>query len=209
MKYYSVRVGKIPGIYKTWDEAKIQVNGFAGAKYKSFTTEREAIEFMGEINVYSNDLSNSEKVLEPKVTRNTKTISPSQTLSSLGTFVFTDGSCINSFGGYGIVIIENGKCMCKISGSVPFEKATNNIAELYAIKIALINTEGDITIYTDSQYSIGVITGSMKASKNLELIRDIKKLINGRQINFLHVFGHNGDEYNELADKLADEGRLE
>lgn len=27
-KYYAVRVGKVPGIYQTWDECKKNVHGF-------------------------------------------------------------------------------------------------------------------------------------------------------------------------------------
>ena len=45
-KFYAVRVGKKPGIYLTWDEAKVLVNGYPGAIYKSFKTREEAEEFM-------------------------------------------------------------------------------------------------------------------------------------------------------------------
>lgn len=45
-RYYAVKVGRIPGIYQTWDEAKAQVNGYSGAIYKSFATLQEADEFM-------------------------------------------------------------------------------------------------------------------------------------------------------------------
>jgi len=45
-KYYAVCVGRKPGIYDNWDDAKEQVNGFKNAKYKSFPTEAEAIAYM-------------------------------------------------------------------------------------------------------------------------------------------------------------------
>lgn len=41
-KYYAVQVGKIPGIYGTWDECKAQTEGVSGAKYKSFPSLEEA-----------------------------------------------------------------------------------------------------------------------------------------------------------------------
>ena len=41
-KYYAVRVGKVPGIYQTWDECKKNVHGFPAAEYKSFPSEEEA-----------------------------------------------------------------------------------------------------------------------------------------------------------------------
>ena len=48
MKYYAVYKGKsvIPKIYTSWDECKKDVIGFKGAIYKSFTTEKEAKEFI-------------------------------------------------------------------------------------------------------------------------------------------------------------------
>ena len=33
-KYYAVRVGKVPGIYQTWDECKKNVHGFPAAEYR-------------------------------------------------------------------------------------------------------------------------------------------------------------------------------
>ncbi|MDF7682853.1 ribonuclease H family protein [Lactobacillus sp. ESL0679] len=47
MKFYAVKKGRAPGIYRTWDATKKQVDGFSGARYKSFNEEADAIEFMG------------------------------------------------------------------------------------------------------------------------------------------------------------------
>ncbi len=41
-KFYVVWKGRRTGIFTTWDEAKAQVNGFAGAQYKAFNTRAEA-----------------------------------------------------------------------------------------------------------------------------------------------------------------------
>lgn len=41
-KYYVVWTGRKPGIYKSWFACEAQVKGFAGARYKSFSTEAEA-----------------------------------------------------------------------------------------------------------------------------------------------------------------------
>ena len=49
-KYYAVQVGKIPGIYGTWDECKAQTEGVSGAKYKSFPSLEEAERYMRETN---------------------------------------------------------------------------------------------------------------------------------------------------------------
>ena len=36
MKYYAVRVGRIVGIFFTWEDCKRQVHKYPGAEYKSF-----------------------------------------------------------------------------------------------------------------------------------------------------------------------------
>ncbi len=41
-KFYVVWQGRKTGIFETWDEASAQVNGFAGAQFKSFGTRAEA-----------------------------------------------------------------------------------------------------------------------------------------------------------------------
>ena len=37
-KFYVVWQGHEPGVYKTWAECQSQINGYSGAKYKSFPT---------------------------------------------------------------------------------------------------------------------------------------------------------------------------
>lgn len=46
-KYYVVKHGKVPGIYRSWDACKAMVDGYPGAIYKSFKTEQEARDFLG------------------------------------------------------------------------------------------------------------------------------------------------------------------
>ncbi|OAD62800.1 Ribonuclease H1 [Eufriesea mexicana] len=46
--YYAVARGRKPGIYKTWDECKLQVDHFTGAKYKKFHIQEEAENFIKE-----------------------------------------------------------------------------------------------------------------------------------------------------------------
>ncbi|CAA9963845.1 RnhA Ribonuclease HI [Pyrenophora teres f. maculata] len=45
-KLYAVKAGKTPGIYSTWDEAKLQIDGVSEAIYQSFSTRTEAEAFM-------------------------------------------------------------------------------------------------------------------------------------------------------------------
>ena len=47
-KFYAVKKGKKPGIYKSWDECKAQVDGYSGAVYKSFKILSEAEDFIND-----------------------------------------------------------------------------------------------------------------------------------------------------------------
>ncbi|MED6209246.1 hypothetical protein PIB30_052881, partial [Stylosanthes scabra] len=44
--HYAVRVGKVPGIYLTWDECDEQVHGYPFASFKGFKSLEEAVEWM-------------------------------------------------------------------------------------------------------------------------------------------------------------------
>jgi len=85
--------------------------------------------------------------------------------------------------------------------------ATNNIAELEAIRVALLEvkkTDLPVRVFTDSSYAYGVLTLGWKAKKNLELIRSIKNVITKfKDLKFIKVRGHEGVEGNEKADFLA------
>ena len=43
-KYYVVWAGHDTGVFDTWEDCKLQVEGFPGARYKSFDSRLEAIE---------------------------------------------------------------------------------------------------------------------------------------------------------------------
>lgn len=59
--FYAVKKGKIPGLYKTWDECKAQVDGFSGALYKGFSTRKEAENYLdGNIESEEDSLNEAE-----------------------------------------------------------------------------------------------------------------------------------------------------
>lgn len=119
---------------------------------------------------------------------------------------YCDGACSGNPGpcGLGAVIRVGGKerVLSEYLGS-----GTNNIAELTAIQRVAEGMEDPsvpLTIYTDSSYSIGVLTKGWKAKKNIELIASVKEaLARLSKVNLEHVKGHAGMILNELADALA------
>ena len=121
--------------------------------------------------------------------------------------LYTDGACSGNPGpaGAGVLLIykQHEKRISKFLGH-----ATNNIAELSAIKIALetvIDKSKSLEIYTDSQYSIGVVSNpTWKPKKNKELIKEIKDLVaTFNKVSFTWVKGHSTDAENNIVDELA------
>ena len=120
--------------------------------------------------------------------------------------VYADGACSGNPGpaGVGIVILD-GKARRELSQYLG--EATNNIAELTAIELALqaIETrDRAIRVHTDSQYAIGVLSKGWKAKANLELVARLRKLLaQFGDIELRYVPGHAGVPLNERADALA------
>jgi ribonuclease HI len=122
--------------------------------------------------------------------------------------LWTDGACSGNPGpmGIGIVAVDGGKR--KEHGEY-LGIGTNNIAELTAIDRAL-DLAGDavaqrhVRVYTDSAYSIGVLSKGWKAKANQELIaRMRKRLAKLPDVEFVKVSGHAGVPENERCDELA------
>nr|WP_314769236.1 ribonuclease H [uncultured Actinomyces sp.] len=96
---------------------------------------------------------------------------------------------------------------------------TNNLGELTAILRLLeatAETGEELHILADSQYAINVVSkwrlgwkkrgwtkADKKPIKNLELIQEIDRAMEGRRVTFEWVKGHAGHRMNERADDLA------
>ncbi len=120
--------------------------------------------------------------------------------------IFTDGASSGNPGPSGIgVVMRFGNYEKEISRHIGI--ATNNIAELEAIRAGLLElkkTSLPIRVFTDSHYAYGVLVLGWKTKKNKELIHNIKKLIaTFDDLEIVPVRGHHGVEGNERADKLA------
>src|SRR3989304_8221967 len=142
-KYYAIVSGRKPGIYTDWTTAESMVKGFPGAIFKSYRPRAEAEAFMRQSTTVTQF---------PAIN-----IAP-HTLPLIGkTIIYTDGSYAEGVCGFGIVIIPSSGEEINSYGRVPLSP-TNNVAELYAIYVALSLVQGDVIIYTDSRYAISCLT---------------------------------------------------
>jgi len=120
--------------------------------------------------------------------------------------IFTDGASSGNPGPSGVgIVMRYGTRTKEISKSIGI--ATNNIAELEAIRVGLLEikkTGLPVRIFTDSSYAHGVLTLGWKAKKNRQLIASIQELMAAfRDIKLIKVKGHSGMVENERADILA------
>lgn len=120
--------------------------------------------------------------------------------------IYTDGASSGNPGPSGIgALLLYGDKQKEISEYIGH--STNNIAELTAIKAALKELKRydlPVRIFSDSSYSIGLLTQGWKPKKNQKLVSEIKDLIKKfSDLNFIKVKGHAGIKENEIADFLA------
>ncbi len=189
-KYYAVRVGKTPGIYLTWDDCKAMVDGYPGAKYKSFGSIAEAEAFLqGEY-----------------VTKESKE-------KTDVAYAFVDGSYNIATGvyGYGGFLVSDGeKHILQGAGNEDEMASMRNVAgeilgSMAAVEKALELGLKELVIYYDYMGIEMWATGDWKRNKTgtvayYEFMQKVKGQIS---ITFQKVKGHSGIEGNEEADQLA------
>lgn len=139
---------------------------------------------------------------EPKAAKS----KPDGEKPSAAIVAYTDGACSGNPGPAGLgVVLVIGAERREISGYLG--RATNNIAELTAIKCALDvigKTTKTVRIYTDSRYAIGVLSEGWTAKANQALVTEIKRALETfPNIRLIYVPGHAGHPQNERADELA------
>jgi len=134
--------------------------------------------------------------------------------------IHTDGACSGNPGpgGWGAVLQYNGT-LKELKGGA--ELTTNNQMELTAAIEALnaLKRPCAVELHTDSQYvkngltswifgwkKNGWKTADKKPVKNVELWQALDQAVARHEISWHWVKGHNGDEMNERADQLANEG---
>jgi len=133
--------------------------------------------------------------------------------------IYTDGACKGNPGpgGWG-AILQSGPHLKEIKGFAP--ETTNNRMELTGVIEALkaLKAPCDIRLVSDSRYVLngletwlkgwkarGWKTADKKPVKNADLWMELDAIMAPHTLRFEWVKGHNGHEFNERADQLANQ----
>ena len=134
--------------------------------------------------------------------------------------IFTDGACKGNpgTGGWGVLFVAGGHEKELFGGEL---NTTNNRMELTAVIEALntLNRPCEVVLHTDSQYVLkgitewiegwkarGWKTAAKAPVKNVDLWQALDAAQAKHQIQWRWVRGHSGNDGNERADMLANQG---
>ncbi len=146
-KFYVVWVGKIPGIYNSWDECSRQILGFSGAAYKAFPTKEEAV-----VALQSTQLD--------FIVKKPKLMEIHHVEKDVGTPIWdsisVDGAwnTVTGDAEYQGVYTQTKKILFKMG---PFRDGTNNIVEFLGIVHGLAYCKQNsliLPVYSDSRNAI-------------------------------------------------------
>lgn len=197
-KIYAVKKGKETGIFQTWEKCREAVNGYPGAEYKGFYTEKEARAY----------LTGVESVPGGNV------ISPMETGIPGQVTAYVDGSFDPQIGRYSfgcILILPEGEIVRESgNGDNPESLALRNVTgemlgAMFAVQWCIKNGYPAIKIcYDYSGIELWAI-GEWKAKNVLtkKYAGFMKECAAKIDISFAKVKAHTGDHYNEEADQLA------
>ncbi len=138
--------------------------------------------------------------------------------------IYTDGSSLSrkahkdyQKGGFACVFLKNGDIVGTFDAGVYPSKT--GMVELLGVLIALktLDNDDEAIVFCDSQYAINIFNKGWAISwegrgwpdniKNIEIIKvllkEYRKFPKGN-VEFKWVKGHSGNEFNNLADELAD-----
>ena len=160
-KFYVVWDGRAPGIYDSWEEARLQIEGFPNARYRAYGSQEEATR------AFRGDARQEMALYRQMAARKAEAVNYAA-MNIRGDAIAVDGACSRNPGPmeYRGVSVGTGKEIFRVG---PVANATNNMGEYLAIihAAALLKQRGDFTtpIYSDSRTALAWIRAGHHRSK--------------------------------------------
>lgn len=205
--FYAVKVGKVPGIYKTWPECQANTSGFPGAVFKGFETLAEAEAFM-------NDAVNTD-VSAPYAKDESSSSAPDGITNLPPVYAFTDGSYniatgVYGFGGFLHYSDTEDDIEIRGNGNDPEEAVSRNVAgEVHGAVAAMHKAVElglkELTLFYDYEGIEKWPLRYWKTNKKISMfyVEEYDKIKDKLKVNYVHVKAHTGIPGNEAADKMA------
>jgi len=229
-KFYAVRKGHRVGIFESWEECKVAVEGFSGAEYKGFPNREEAEGYLEQAGIMVSKPAKTGGVTElagaktgnsgPAGDAKPMPARHSEPTNADTLITYVDGSYEHSLGKYafgcvflmpdGTIYVENG------SGNNPESAKLRNVTgemlgAMFAVRFAIKNGFKKVEIRYDYEGVEKWVTGAWKSKTELTQKYSMAMRMWQAQIemSFTKVVAHSNVYYNEMADKLAKQGLVE
>ncbi len=179
-KFYVVWNGYATGVFDSWEECRLQVDGYPDAKYKSFDTQEAAVA------AYRGDAAEQLDILRSIASHRPVITNYDAFPEICQDALAVDAACSKNPGPveYQGVWVRTGE---RIFHAGPFQEGTNNIGEFLALVhgLALLKQQcrPNVPIYTDSRTARAwVRRGSPKttltpSAGNAELFRLVNRAV--------------------------------
>lgn len=167
IKFYVVWEGHKPGLYTDWPRAQAQINGYAGAKYKSFASRAEAEEAVKrDWRDYYKEAAAPGTPAAPK--NEPRQLTEDFLSEIVADSISVDAACSGNPGKMEYRGVYTLSPELEVFRSPVFPVGTNNIGEFLAIVHALAmyhEKQPGLTIYSDSVLAMGWIKKKKCATK--------------------------------------------
>lgn len=227
-KFYVALKGTEASVHAAWEECKQLQKKQGGYTFRSFTSSKDAVDWVtskgGSLN--EEDIPSYILSSEPILSKPVLIAHKYADAEKGKVLIYSDGSCLSNPGGPGgfgsVIFFPNGDEIL-LSGREAV--TTNNRMEIMGAITALdyvgqhlSHKEIDsISIMTDSRYVKDIfeknwIQGWKKngwkkvdgeAVSNRDLLEILDWFVSKYPVTFVWVKSHNGDTYNEMADRIA------
>ena len=195
MKYYAVKAGINPGIYKSWEECKQNIDGIKGAKYKSFPTLADAESWLEDENYVETEL-NAELEAGFIAAFCDGSFSADKKRYSYGVLIIGKNIKPVALRGYG----DDPECVeaRNVAGEVLGALAAMDWAVRHGYKRLVLHHDYEgIAAWAQGRWAVNSPSAKMYKENYNTLFRDVLS------VSFKKVKGHSGNKFNDRADLLA------